>query len=107
MSAPNLAFPILWALVDVPEGFPETALKLDYGALNATPPSLFEPNQNLIMSGVMPSIGTSEPITYRSRLVRNINAGDSIYLLIRAISGEAEIESVDFVYCLNYAICYG
>jgi hypothetical protein len=107
MTAPTPPWPILWALVYVPEGFPAEALKLDYGGVNTLPPSLFEPNQNLIMSGVMPSTGTAEPITYRSRLARNLNSGDSISLLVRAISGEEDITSVAFVYHLNFAICYG
>jgi hypothetical protein len=107
MTAPNPQWPILWALVYVPQGFPAAALKLDYGGVNAEPPSLFEPNQNLIMSGVMPSTGSDEPITYRSRLARNLNSGDSIHLLVRAISGDIDIDSVAFVYHLNFAICYG
>jgi hypothetical protein len=76
MSVPDPPFPILWALVYVPEGFPDTSLKLDDGA-GGIPPSLFEPNQNLIMSGVMPSTGSSDPITDRSRRARNLNSGDS------------------------------
>jgi hypothetical protein len=106
MSAPTPPFPILWALVYVPEGFPSTSLKLDYG-VGGIPPSLFEPNQNLIMSGVMPATGAYEPITYRSRLARNLNGGDSIHLLVRGISGNTPIESVHFIYVLNYAMCYG
>jgi hypothetical protein len=107
MTAPTPNFPVLWALVYVPEGFPLSALKMDYGTGGEeAPPSLFEPNQNLIMSGVMPATGTAEPITYRSRLARNLNAGDSIFLLLRGISGETSIDQVAFVYCLNFAICY-
>jgi hypothetical protein len=106
MSAPTPPFPILWALVYVPEGFPASALKLEY-ALGDIPPSIFEPNQNMIMSGVIPATGAAEPITYRSRLARNLNSGDSIHLLVRGMSGVTDIEDVQFIYLLNYAICYG
>jgi hypothetical protein len=106
MSQPNPAFPILWALVYVPEGFPDTALKLDYG-VSDNPPSLFEPNQNLIMAGVMPATGAAEPITYRSRIARNLNSGDSIHLLVRGMSANVDIEEVRFIYVLNFAMCYG
>jgi hypothetical protein len=73
--------PILWGLVYCPQGFPTASLTLTIGAAGGTPTLIFEPNQNVIMSGPLNLSGTAEPVTYRSRLARNLDSGDAIYLL--------------------------
>jgi hypothetical protein len=90
----------------VPQGFPDTALTLTMGAGTAQPVSIFEPNQNVIMSGILNPQGTSEPVTYKSRLARNLESGDYISLLVMNPIADGAV-TVDIAYTLNYAICYG
>lgn len=100
----TLSIPYCWALVYVPEGqnpSPNFGNQTDGG-------SLYEPNQNVIISG---SGLTSNP-TYRkfTRMARNLNSGDRIYLLISfGISndypGPAPSAANISLNC-NYAICY-
>lgn len=71
--------PIYWALVYVPQGTIPGSL-----ALNA---SMYEPNQYVMNCGVVdPSAG---PIRFSSPVSRNLNSGDSIYLLIGGVSYSA------------------
>jgi hypothetical protein len=98
--------PILWALVYIPEGFPDTALKLRFGASPDEPSSIFEPNQNVMISGILPAIGTSGTETFRSRLARNIQSGDKIVLLFLNPMADASV-TVGINCVLNYAMCYG
>jgi hypothetical protein len=104
-TAPNPTTPLLWALVYVPQGFPQTALKLTSATGGDTPISIFEPNQNVMMSGWLNDLGSHDPVTFRSRLARNLDSGDMIALLIaNPLSAET---SVGIAYSLNYTICYG
>lgn len=100
--------PVAYALVYVPEGTNPNALELTTLSVDPTQPptSLYEPNQNVIMSGILPI--ESQAITkFRTRLARNLNSGDSIYLVLRHsvnITGQGEPGAV-IAQC-NFAICY-
>lgn len=96
--------PIAWALVYVPEG-------MDVGQMAigtpSNPSSLYEPSQNVIMSGYCFGTGTSPTsnIISRTRLARNLNSGDRIYLTIMNIGG-VDVENAALSAQLNYVITY-
>lgn len=71
----DLATPVWWALVYVPEG-------TQAGSLNFTntTASLYEPNQFVINCGI--SDPTAGPIRFFTPLSRNLNSGDAIYMLV-------------------------
>lgn len=99
--ANNSTVPIQWALIYCPQGFPETALTLDIGVEAAA--SIFEPNQNVIMTGV--TWATAPQNKYTTRLARNLNSGDSIVLLIRQLIVQQGLpQKCHFLCTLNYAI---
>jgi hypothetical protein len=102
-SPPLPSTPLLWALIYAPQGFDNFVLSM--GAAGGVPTSIFEPNQNVIMSGLLNPMGTAEPVSYRSRLARNLESGDRLVLLFYNPHGEAT--TVTIGYSLNYAICYG
>lgn len=89
-----LSIPLQYALVYVPQG--TNISQLQTGTLeNAV--SIYEPNQNVILSGLaLPDI----IINKSTRLARNLNSGDQIYLIFRPIySGGISAT-------LNYSITY-
>lgn len=95
--------PIYWALVYVPQGTQPQALNVTDAAA-----SFYEPNQNVIMQGIQTSDNESK--TYSTRLARNLNSGDSIYLCVASkylhnIAAEEVIESVVSA-LLNYAVTF-
>lgn len=93
--------PLVWVLIYVPEG--QQIGKLSYGSASA-PASLYEPNQNVIMSGyLIPTYQQAQ--VYRTRLARNLNSGDSIYIVIKSAAGGA-ISKQFIGINLNYAITY-
>lgn len=94
--------PISWALVYVPEGTQAGAIR--QGALG-TPASLYEPSQNVIMSGIWPANLTSN-YKVKTRLARNLNSGDSIYLILHTAAELADGASKNICVNLNYAIAY-
>lgn len=96
----NISVPLIYALVYVPQG--TLASRLNIGE-NGGVVSLYEPNQNVILSGIL-SYDQNVPVTKYSRLARNLNSGDSIQLIVRAIN--AEEVSLDIAATLNYAISY-
>lgn len=65
---------IAFALVYLPEGNLPGAMH--YGS-GQTSQSLYEPNQNVILSGIVDS---NQVYTFKTRLARNLNAGDNITL---------------------------
>nr|QIR82171.1 capsid protein [unidentified] len=68
---------LFWALVFVPQGYTPNAL---YSATGSVSGSLYEPNQFVMNAGIVdPSAG---PIRFRSPVSRNLNSGDSIYLIV-------------------------
>lgn len=98
----NANIPIVWALVYVPEGTQPSAVQMpDPG--NAS--SIYEPNQNVIMSGIWPGNLTSN-YKIKTRLARNLNSGDSIWLLFRNSFDIPDGSTKTIVATLNYAIAY-
>lgn len=87
---------IVWALVFVPQGTNVQGLQLG----NNTSASLYEPNQNVIMSGVVCS---NQITNAKTRLARNMNAGDAIYLVFQSYNNNSDY-SIGAT--LNYAIAY-
>lgn len=88
-----------WALIYNPEGTTPNEL--------ASTGQLYQPSQYVISSGIV----TAEQgkIRISSRLARNLNQGDSIYLLIGTNSNylsTSDEVSTRFYYLVRYAICY-
>jgi hypothetical protein len=91
----------IWVLVFVPEG--TSVGTLQSSANPAQSLSLYEPNQNVIAQG----IGTSmEPVLLRSRLARNLQADDAIYLVIGSVEPVGESEKLHAHGTVNFAITY-
>ncbi len=97
---------VLWALVYVPEGMP-------IGTLNTGTPaqspagSLYEPQQFLIASGLYSSAAVNSganagPLRVWSPLARNLNPGDGIFFIWRALEN---VQGVETFITFNYATC--
>ena len=82
--------PIYYALVYVPEGY-------SANALFSSSASLYEPNQFVMQAGVMDA--SAGPIRIRSPISRNLNSGDSIWLIYGSTQSNMEIN-----YFVRYAI---
>lgn len=103
--------PILWALVYVPQG--QNPSNIGIGTSQA-PVALYEPNQNVIMAGTLsmtltPEGGTASSTAYnpqisRTRLARNLNSGDAIYLVLKGAASNSFVSAISVM--LNYAITY-
>ena len=97
-SVPNI--PFLFALVYVPEGTSISNLSLPN---NNTPLSLYEPNQNVIMSGIFG--GPFSSVTrFKTRLARNLNGGDNIALVIRPVQDYDT--GAPITVALNYSVAF-
>ncbi|QYM90068.1 hypothetical protein [Circoviridae sp.] len=100
----NIPSPLFYALVYVPQG--TEASRINIGSPDACA-SLYEPNQNVIMSGVWPGDLTA-PFVKKTRLARNLNSGDSIQLILSSppfdSAGVAYEKMVAVT--LNYAISF-
>lgn len=94
--------PLLFALVFVPQGTNPSDLNI--GTAD-NPTSIYEPNQNVIISGVVPRDLTT-PITKFTPLARNLNSGDQIFLVIRSATTFTEGFTLALYCQLNYAITY-
>lgn len=70
---------IYWALVYVPQG-------TNIGALNLNN-SMYEPNQYVMNCGIVDT--SAGPLRFTSPVARNLNSGDSIYLLLGTLSATA------------------
>ena len=87
--------PFYWAIVYVPQG--TLPGNINVGATGAS--GMYEPNQFVMNCGVVdPSAG---PIRFTSPVSRNLNDGDSIYMLIRNTNTTA---SVVYTCVVRYAI---
>lgn len=95
---PGPTIPLYFALVYVPQG--TSVQTLTIGTPDG-PASLYEPNQNVILSGILLGDGQTL-ITTKSRLARNLNSGDSIELVIRTVGPQVN----KIMLMVNYAICY-
>lgn len=97
MTSPGTSnMPIYWALIYLPEGMPPQELK--------STDQLYQPSQYVINSGIITSIEGKMRIS--SRLARNLNQGDSIYLVIGTNSDLLPPNLNRFNYLVRYAICY-
>lgn len=76
-TAPDAGTSVYWALVYVPEGY--TVNGLNIGSPSSTPTSLYEPSQFVMNCGTADP--TAGPIRVSSRVSRNLNQGDAIYLV--------------------------
>ena len=68
---------VYWALVYVPEGYNVNGLNI--GTPSAVPSSMYEPSQFVMNCGI--SDPTAGPIRVSTPISRNLNQGDSIYLV--------------------------
>lgn len=104
--------PLFFALVYVPAGQTASSLKFGTYAIQggAQPASLYEPNQNVIMCGTIDTGSDTYPTqasTFRTRLARNLNSGDSIALVLgQGFDVGQGGQPFKFALTLNYAICF-
>ena len=97
---------VLWALVYVPEGLPIGTLNT--GTTVTSPASsLYEPQQFLITSGIYSSAASNSgtnagPLRVWSPLARNLNPGDGIFFIWRALEN---VSGVETVFTFNYSCC--
>lgn len=84
--------PLYWAIVYIPEGVTTTALFPNSD-------TLFEPSNYVLNAGVVdPDAG---PIRISSKLRKNLNAGDRIYLLTATATNQTVYRGL-----VRYAVCY-
>ena len=110
---------IAWAVVYVPDQ--TTPSNLSSTSNPTVFQSLYEPNQNVIMSGLLvaspfnvigesPYFSPVTPSTFKSRLARNLNSGDSIQIVWVAYTPNQVTDTSDTVARLtgqvNFAISY-
>ena len=97
--------PLLWTLVYLPEGQSPSPMNRGVTVENQTiiAGSTYEPNQNVIMSGLVSGL---QPETFRTRLARNLNAGDAIVLCMCLTDPTITTTDSEFSANLNYAITY-
>ena len=94
--------PLIFVLVYVPQG--QDVKAITRGTYTA-PASLYEPNQNVIMSGyIVPN--NSQAQTFRTRLARNLNSGDSIQIAICCAGASDTVTDANIGISLNYAITF-
>lgn len=86
------ARPFFWALVYIPEGAVTSALFPNSD-------TLFNPSNYVLASGVADS--DAGPIRISSRLKKNLNANDQIYLLTASPTSGSTLLGL-----VRYAICY-
>lgn len=89
-----------WALVFVPEGLTPTHLQLGLGGAFT---SMYEPNQNVIISGVADS---NQVYVSKTRLARNLNSGDGIYFVLTSENIPNGTYNVKYSVQINYAISF-
>lgn len=91
---------LYWALVYVPAGNTVNHLF----ATASTSPPLYQPSQNVLASGMNDT--NAGPVRIYSPLFKNLNTGDSIYLLVATIAGQGIIQNAPIQGLVRYAICY-
>lgn len=97
--------PLLFVLAFLPEGTNPSGInfgtQVDQTTHAVPALSLYEPNQNVIMSGI---VDASQVYRYKTRLARNLNSGDRIILAFRALGDWTAPGLVS--YTLNYALAF-
>jgi len=89
--------PVFWALIFIPEGM-SLAPHLNIGNTNNV--SIYEPNQNVIMFGVVDS---TSPVHQFTSLSRNVTGGDCIILTVQNVSDK----TVNIRGAIGFVIAYG
>ena len=87
---------LYYALVYVPQGYEPNFIQLPTAG-NAI--SLYEPNQYVISAGVLDFSGG--PCRIRSPLSRNLNSGDSIYLVMASTASPDGFVRVNVQYAIT------
>lgn len=85
-----------FAVVFVPEGTNPNPITVGQGQML----SFYEPNQNVIIRGISNS---ALPSNWFSRLSRNLNPGDSVFLNILNMD---QVNQTDFKFTISYSICF-
>lgn len=100
-NSTHLRSSVAFALVFIPEG--TEASVIQFGSDSAK--SLYEPNQNVILSGLLDS---SQVYTFKTRLARNLNAGDKIALVCYDlyVPQEGATTTTLLAFSCNYAISF-
>lgn len=90
--------PVDFVVVFVPQGQNPNTIKNITGSN-----SYYDPNQNVVMYG---QVEVNKVSRFRTRLSRNLNSGDSLYIIFLARNLTANPLTYNVEYVCNYAICY-
>ena len=90
-------YKLLYALVFVPSGYSPNPIRVPP---LGQPTSLYEPNQFVMSAGVLDFSGG--PLFVKTPLSRNLNSGDSIYLVVAAT--DLGQQNTNFTVNVRYAI---
>ena len=90
------ALPILYAIVYVPEGYSPKDINVP---ISGNPMSLYEPNQFVMSCGALDF--NAGPLRIKSPLARNLNSGDSIYLILASNKSEASGFTINVKYAIT------
>ena len=86
LTTQDTAPTVWWAVVYVPEGYAVNPISAISGA------SIYEPNQFVMSCGVNdPNAG---PVRIRTPISRNLNSGDSIYLVVGTPNAGLNVQGV-------------
>lgn len=92
---------LFFVLAFVPEGNEPGPIRIGNGSML----SAYEPNQNVIMSGM---VDDSQAYSFKSRLARNLNAGDQIGILLKdttfVAAGDKAMTHLSI--SINYAVAF-
>ena len=93
---------IAWLLVYVPEGTNPSSVQF---GTSSPALSVYEPNQNVIMSGLVDS---NQCYSFKTRLARNLSAGDTIALILLDLNQPDAGHTITSVvtFEINYAISF-
>lgn len=100
-SDTNEPYSFGFLLVYVPEGTTASSVNRATGTNNAT--TIYEPNQNVIGSGIVNPGGQSR---FKVRLGRKLNSGDSIAVILYSPTALREADIVNIFITVNYAIAF-
>lgn len=92
---------IFFVLAFVPEGNEPGQIRIGNGSML----SAYEPNQNVIMSGM---VDDSQVYSFKTRLARNLNAGDQIGILLRDTTfvNAGDKAMTHLTVSINYAVAF-
>lgn len=102
--SPNQPGYLVLACIYLPEGLQADNQELNIAAANGNSTSIYEPNQNVIMSGVA-NINSDQPFYMSNRLARNLNSNDSVLIFARP-SFVNFPSAVTVSFTVNYVIAF-